>query len=176
MEAAHLLLDLLDDGVCLQVIDGRLRAEFPPGMRTPGRADAIRTKRDGLFDLASRSPAEILVTLRLAGIIVSLEGDRIRVEGDLSALTPQHRALLRFHRDDLVDELHRELSDGAMVVGRVWTISDRILAFGPAELNGYRRELEHGPADDPATPEEWAALARAQRMQAGSRDRYVEGE
>jgi hypothetical protein len=58
------------------------------------------------------------------------------------------------------------LADGAMVVGRVWTISDRILEFGSEELDGYRRELEHGPEDDPATPEEWAALVLAQRMQA----------
>jgi hypothetical protein len=159
--ASRLLLELLDDGVQLQVVDRRLRADFPPGTRTPGRADAIRTERDGLIDLASRSPAEILVTLRLAGIIVSLEGDRIRVEGDLSTLTPEQRALIRLHRDDLVDELRRELADGAMVVGRIWTISDEILTFGSEELDGYRRELEHGTEDDPATPEEWAALARA---------------
>jgi hypothetical protein len=95
MEAPRLLLELLADGVQLRVVGGRLRAEFPPGTRTPGRADAIRTERDGLIDLASRSPAEILVTLRLAGIIVSLEGGRIRVEGDLSALTPEQRALVR---------------------------------------------------------------------------------
>src|SRR5688500_650577 len=99
--AARLLLELLDDGVQLQVIDGQLRAEFPPGTRTPGRADAIRVKRDGLIDLASRSPAVILATLRRAGIIVSLEGDRIRVEGDLSSLTAEQRALIRFHRDAL---------------------------------------------------------------------------
>jgi hypothetical protein len=80
MDAAHLLLELLDDGVQLQVTDGHLRAKFPPGTRTPGRADAIRVKRDGLIDLALRSLAEILATLRRAGIIVSLEGDRIRVD------------------------------------------------------------------------------------------------
>jgi hypothetical protein len=58
------------------------------------------------------------------------------------------------------------LADGALVVGRVWTISDEILTFGSEELDGYLRELEHGPEDDPATHEEWAALGRAQRMQA----------
>jgi hypothetical protein len=154
--------------VQLQVIDGRLRAEFPPGTRTPGRADAIRAERDGLIDLASRSPAAILATLRRAGIIVSLEGDRIRVDWDVSALTPEQRAVIRFHRDDLVDELRREVSNRALVVGRVWAISDEILAFGPEELDSYRRELKRGPEDDPATLEEWTALAHAQRMRASN--------
>jgi len=168
VEAARLLLELLADDVQLEVVDDRLRAEFPPGTRTPGRAEAIRSERDRLIDLASRSPAEILNTLRLTGIIVSLEGDRIRVEGELSCLTSEQRALIRFHRGDLVAELQWELSIGAMVVGRVWTISDRILEFGPEELDGYRRELEQSPEGDPATPEEWAALGRAQRMRVSS--------
>jgi hypothetical protein len=166
MEAAHLLLELLDDGVQLQVVDGRLRVEFPHGTRSTDRAEAIRSERDRLIDLASRSPAEILTTLRLTGIIVSLEGDRIRVEGDLSCLTSEQRALIRFHRGDLVDELRREVSNGALIVGRIWSISDEILAFGPEELDGYRRDLERSPADDPATIEEWTALAYAQRMRA----------
>ena len=85
MEAAHLLLELLDAGIQLQVVDGRLRAEFPPARARRAAVEAIRSERDRLIDLASRSPAEILVTLRLAGIIVSLEGDRIRVEGDFRA-------------------------------------------------------------------------------------------
>jgi hypothetical protein len=170
MEAAHLLVELLDEGIQLQVVGGRLRAEFPTGTRTPDRAEAIRSERDHLIDLATRSPAEILTMLRLAGIIVTLEGDRIRAEGDLSCLTPEQRSLIRFHRAALVDELQRELSAGAMIVGRDWIISDGILAFGPEELDGYRRELEQCPADDPATPEEWAALAHARRLCAGDID------
>ena len=43
MNAPHLLVHLLGEGIHLQVVDGRLRAEFPPGTRTPGRAEVIRT-------------------------------------------------------------------------------------------------------------------------------------
>ena len=115
MEAAHHLLELLDDGVDLQVADDRLRAEFPTGTRTPDRAEAIRSVRDGLIDLETRSPTEILTRLRLAGIIVSIEEDRIRVEGDLSVLASEHRALIRFHRDELADALRGEFSDRTMI-------------------------------------------------------------
>jgi hypothetical protein len=167
MDAPRLLLELLDEGIQLQVVDGRLRADFPAGTRTPERSEVIRSVRERLIDLVSRSAAEILITLRLAGIIVSLEGDRIRVEGDLSALTAEQRALIRFHRDDLVAELQRELSAGAIVTGRVWSITDEILTFGPDELEAYCCELVNCPVADPATPEEWVALAHAQRVCAG---------
>jgi hypothetical protein len=171
MNAPHLLLDLLDEGIHLQVVGGRLRAEFPPGTRTLDRAEAIRSEREHLIDLASRSATRILADLRQAGVIVSLESDRIRVEGDRSVMTTELRALIRFHRAELIVALRRELSDGAMVVGRVWTINDRILAFESEELTAYRRELVNCPEDDPATPEEWAALARAEQIRAGDADR-----
>ena len=115
MDAPHLLLELLDDGVQLQVIDGQLRAEFPPGRRTPGRAEAIRAERDGLIDLASRSPAGILATLRRAGIIVSVEGDRIRVDRNVSGLTPDQRAA-GYLSPQFVDEvISMEPNHGALL-------------------------------------------------------------
>src|SRR5215213_7535956 len=92
--------------------------------------EAIRSEREHLIDLASCSPTMILADLRQAGAIVSLESDRIRVEGDRSLMTTELRALIRFHRAELINALRRELSEGAMVVGRVWTINDRILEFG----------------------------------------------
>jgi hypothetical protein len=171
MHAPQLLLHLLDEGIHLQVVDGRLRAEYPPGTRTLDRAEAIRSGREQLIDLASRSPARILADLRQAGAIVSLESDRIRVEGDRSVMTTELRALIRFHRAELIVALRRELSDGAMVVGRVWTINDRILEFGLEELTDYRWELVNCREDDPATPEEWAVLARAEQIRAGDADR-----
>jgi hypothetical protein len=171
MHAPQLLLHLLDEGIHLQVVDGRLRAEYPPGTRTLDRAEAIRSEREHLIDLASRHPARILADLRQAGAIVSLESDRIRGEGDRSVMTTEPRALIRFHRAELINALRRDLSDGAMVVGRVWTINDRILEFGLEELTDYRWELVNCREDDPATPEEWAVLARAEQIRAGDADR-----
>jgi hypothetical protein len=173
MEAAHLLLELLDQGVQLQVVGDHLRAEFPAGTRTPDRAEAIRTERDRLIDLASRSAAEILATLREAGLIISLAGDRVRVKGRRNDLTAEHRGLIRFHKVEISNELRQMQLHGPLHIGRMKMMVDRLLEFGPAELETYRLELVICPEGDPATPEEWAALARVKRIRAGSVGRYI---
>jgi hypothetical protein len=176
MEAPHLLLDLLDDGVHLQVVDGRLHAEFPAGTRTPDRAEAIRSHRDHLIDLTSRSAAEILATLREAGLIISLEGGLVRVKGCRIDFTAELRALIRFHKAEIVNELSSEPSYGLTRLDTVNTMVGRLREFASEELDAYRLELINSSEDDPPTRDEWAALARAKRIRAGGVGRYIECE
>jgi hypothetical protein len=98
------------------------------------------------------------------------------VDGDRTALTAERDALFRLHRDGLVAELRRERADGAMLVGRTWSISPRILELGPEELDACSRELVTASHDDPATPEEGAALSHARWVRAVDTQRSINGE